>query len=70
MASLRGISEEDIAQALVSSPASHWPQDERDLLVLFNRVIDRKFASLSCEESGASPPGTKNMSEQTVRGRR
>lgn len=70
MAILRGISEEDIAQALLSLPASHWPQDERDLLLLFNQVIDRRFAALSCNGSGARPPGTKELSDHSVRGRR
>lgn len=70
MVSLRGINEEDIAQALLSLPASHWPQDERDLLLLFNHVIDRRFAALLCNDSGESPPATKELSDHGGRGRR
>jgi hypothetical protein len=36
---LRRTSEEDIAEALQSLPNIRWPQDERDLLTLFNRPL-------------------------------
>ncbi|WP_159832279.1 hypothetical protein [Novosphingobium sp. TCA1] len=55
MVILRTTSEEDIAEALQSLPTVRWPQDERKLLTLFNRVLDLKFGSSSGEANSIAP---------------
>lgn len=42
VAQLKCITEDDIAQALISLSPASWPQDETDLLVLFNCLLDMK----------------------------
>lgn len=37
---LRCMTEDEIAHALASLSPASWPQDEKDLLILFNRLLD------------------------------
>lgn len=50
MAILRDTSEDNIVQALLSSPVYNWPQDERELLILFNHILDLRIAAACCQE--------------------
>lgn len=52
---LRSTTEEDIARALASLSPASWPQDEKDLLVLFNRLLDLKIGS-PLQRQSQSPP--------------
>ncbi|GLK44991.1 MULTISPECIES: hypothetical protein [Novosphingobium] len=46
---LRGTTENDIEMALASGPVGRWPQDEGELLALFNLILDWKIGVIDAD---------------------
>ena len=59
---LRRTTENDIAMALASGPVRRWPQDEGELLAIFNQILDWKTGAAEADARVLRLPGDRTIS--------